>query len=301
MGHATHMDGSCHTYESVRSHIWMSHVTHMDGSYHKYECVMSHIWIRHVTHMNASCHTYECVMSHVWMRHNTHMNKSCHTYERGATCVETREAFCSAVFVTSNCAMSLSLCCSSPCDCATWLVDMCNFDSSICATWLICMCYTTRSYVRYDSFVTSMRLSLCLSLPLWLTHTWHHSFHMCGRQNPFICATRHIHIWQESFMFTTTHPHVTRLKWMVVSSPWFRERRNSALNRKIELQAMNTHAASPLLHCTLLFKSNPTPPFSAIMSRTNEQWHKWMSHGWVMSRMIDTWMLYAHVEWFINV
>jgi len=75
------MNESCHTYEWVMAHIWMSHGTHMNESCHTYEWVMSHIWMRHVTHMNEPCHTYEWVMSHIWMSHVTHMNESCHTYK----------------------------------------------------------------------------------------------------------------------------------------------------------------------------------------------------------------------------
>jgi len=75
------MNESCHTYEWVMSHIWMSHVTHMNESCHTYEWVMSHIWMSHVTHMNESCHTYEWVMSYIWMSHVPHTNESCRTYE----------------------------------------------------------------------------------------------------------------------------------------------------------------------------------------------------------------------------
>jgi len=74
------MNGSCHTYEWVMSHIWMSHVTHMNEPCHTYEWVMSHIWTSHATHMNESCHTYERVMSHISMSHVTHVNGSCHTH-----------------------------------------------------------------------------------------------------------------------------------------------------------------------------------------------------------------------------
>ena len=49
--HCTHVNTSCHTYESL-SHIWMSHT---------YKCATSHILMGHVTHMNES-------------RHVTHMN-----------------------------------------------------------------------------------------------------------------------------------------------------------------------------------------------------------------------------------
>ena len=64
----TLMNESCHTYECIISHIWMSHVKHMSES-----C--------HASHMNASCHTYEWVMSHIGMSHVTHMNASFHIYE----------------------------------------------------------------------------------------------------------------------------------------------------------------------------------------------------------------------------
>jgi len=53
------VDVSCHTYEWVASHIWMSRVTHVDESCHTYGWVMSHIWMSHVTHMNESRQTYE--------------------------------------------------------------------------------------------------------------------------------------------------------------------------------------------------------------------------------------------------
>jgi len=76
------MNESCHTYEGVMSHIWMSHVAHMNESCHTYEWVMSHIWTSHVTHMNESCHTYACVMSHIWTSHVTYMHESCLTYGR---------------------------------------------------------------------------------------------------------------------------------------------------------------------------------------------------------------------------
>jgi len=45
----------------------MSHVTPLNAACHTYERVKSHIWIRHVSHMNESCHTYEWVMSHIWI------------------------------------------------------------------------------------------------------------------------------------------------------------------------------------------------------------------------------------------
>ena len=51
------MNESCHTYEWVMSHIWMSHVTHMNESRHTYEWVMSHIWTHHIWMDPVTCYT----------------------------------------------------------------------------------------------------------------------------------------------------------------------------------------------------------------------------------------------------
>jgi len=55
---------SCHTYEWVMSHIWMSHVTHTNES--------CHIRMSHATHTNKSWNTYEWVMSRWYV-----VNESC--------------------------------------------------------------------------------------------------------------------------------------------------------------------------------------------------------------------------------
>ena len=98
----THVTESCHTYEWVMWHIWISHVTHMNESCHTYEWVMSHIWMSHVTHMNESWIaswvqvnyvTHEWVMSHIWMCHVTHLNASCHELGKGAITFELQVEF----------------------------------------------------------------------------------------------------------------------------------------------------------------------------------------------------------------
>jgi len=81
MGHVTHVNQACRTYEWVMSHIWMCHGTHLSDSCHTCEWIMSHMSVRHVTDMNESCHTCEWVMSHIWMSHVTPINASCHTHE----------------------------------------------------------------------------------------------------------------------------------------------------------------------------------------------------------------------------
>ena len=58
----SHINESCHTYQSVMSHqescqIWMCHITYIFESCHIDESC--HIWMSHVTHMNASCHINE--------------------------------------------------------------------------------------------------------------------------------------------------------------------------------------------------------------------------------------------------
>ena len=104
------MNASCHTYECVMSHIWMSHVTQSKWANticmwthhiaftnefhytciwflsHIYKGVMSHVSTSHVTHINESCHTYQRVMSHcithAYDFYPTYTKASCHTYQR---------------------------------------------------------------------------------------------------------------------------------------------------------------------------------------------------------------------------
>jgi len=78
--HVTRMNESCHTYERVMSHVWMSHVTRMNESCQTYERVMSHVWMSHVTRMNESCHTYERVMSRKWTSYVRLVDESCHAH-----------------------------------------------------------------------------------------------------------------------------------------------------------------------------------------------------------------------------
>jgi len=101
MSRFTLLNPSCHTYEWVMSHIWMSHVTYMNESCRIYECMRSHIWMSHDTHMNESCRkhkwvtaptnksccTYKRVMQHknelcnIWMSCFTRIHGSCHAYK----------------------------------------------------------------------------------------------------------------------------------------------------------------------------------------------------------------------------
>jgi len=103
LGIVTRMNTSCHTYEWITSHAWMSHGTHINVSFHKYLPklrVEQPIKISHGTHMNGSCQTHQHVSTSpitytIWncgkgspwiqMRHGTHMNGSCHTHHRVST------------------------------------------------------------------------------------------------------------------------------------------------------------------------------------------------------------------------
>ena len=74
------MDESCHTYEWVMLHIWMSHVTHMNESWRTYEWVRSHTTMSHVTRMHESWHTYQWVVAHILVIHDTYINAGMHDY-----------------------------------------------------------------------------------------------------------------------------------------------------------------------------------------------------------------------------
>ena len=88
MSHVTHMDKSW-----VMWHIWIRPVLCMNGPCHTYELLMSHIhglchtymgYVTHswvMSHIHGLCHTYGCVMSCAWMSHVSHIGESCHIDE----------------------------------------------------------------------------------------------------------------------------------------------------------------------------------------------------------------------------
>jgi len=89
------MNESCHTYEWVMSHIWMSHVTHMNESCHTYEwrlCVWALVggygicvtWMCDMTHSRVTL-THVCHVTYVWVM--SYMNESCHTWMSHVTYV----------------------------------------------------------------------------------------------------------------------------------------------------------------------------------------------------------------------
>jgi len=90
MIYVTHINQSCLEFihilalgraEIMPAYQYTSAIGHTYESCHTYEWVMPHIWMSHATQMFESCQTYEWVMQHIWMSHATHMNESCHVHE----------------------------------------------------------------------------------------------------------------------------------------------------------------------------------------------------------------------------
>jgi len=142
--------GSCHTWEWVTSHTWMSHVRYMNASCHLNEYVMSHLRMRNVACMNESCRRiYEWVMSNIWMSLGTQTQESCradmkesyHTREwvmhrclSHVTCVNES---CIDAWVTSRMSMSYVTCHT-----CTWVTShachIWKWVTNVSALWLRC-------------------------------------------------------------------------------------------------------------------------------------------------------------------
>jgi len=106
---------SYHTYERdmicirmMRHTLLMRHVTHVNESCHTYEWVMSHLWISHITHINESCHTYKWCMSLI-------SRVSCHLFFLdGRQPLVRRTTFVSVMAISSSfCVLQcVAVCCS---------------------------------------------------------------------------------------------------------------------------------------------------------------------------------------------
>jgi len=92
MSNVTHTNVSCHTHESVMSHVRLSHVTYTYESSHKEfddELPKNHHNSVGIELMNASWHTcmyeswhtYQRLSSRMCRSYGTNMIKSCHTYD----------------------------------------------------------------------------------------------------------------------------------------------------------------------------------------------------------------------------
>jgi len=106
--------------------LWRNAGTHVDvfpeirESCHTYEVVLAHIWMSHVTSMNASGHMDGWVMSHVCMRHVYVWHDSC-------ICV---------TWLVYMCDITYSYVCHDSFICVTWLVYMCDMTHASCHTWM---------------------------------------------------------------------------------------------------------------------------------------------------------------------
>jgi len=120
--HVSYVEESCHTYECVMSHIWMSHVTHVMSHVTlmsmwciirwAWQWVMSNMRMSHVSYVHESCQICECVMPrwewlspYIWMSHATYLNESCHTCERVTSCKWVSHATYTSRFWTCECVM----------------------------------------------------------------------------------------------------------------------------------------------------------------------------------------------------
>jgi len=136
----TRMNESCHTYEWVMSHVWMSYVTCMNESHmsHRNECG---ILVQSVAHLHVWHDSFIFVP---WLIHMCDMT---HSYVWN-------DSFICVTWVIHMCDVTHSHVCRDSFIRVTCLIHMYGMihwyvwrDSFICVTWLIHMCDMTHSYV----------------------------------------------------------------------------------------------------------------------------------------------------------
>ena len=266
MSHVTHMNASCHTCECFMSHIRMPHVTHMNVLGLLLTST-SEFSMGHVTDMNASCHWYECVMSQIWIRHVIHTIALCHTYE------------CVRVSTDVNVGVSDESCHTY--ECVIWMRQgfywrqRRSFRGHVLTipptSWhiarIFCWCKTVKigdeSCLTYEWVMSHLWMSHTTSMPA--AHTW---------LLPFIfVACLCIHPYHSPDM--AQHSHV----WVM---PHVDESRHSAMARDFVFGTQMNHV-----------------PYECFISRINESFLMWISHGTHQSCLTYEWVM-SHI-WMSHV
>jgi len=206
------MNETCHAYEWVMSHIWISHVTHISSSHGPFRCfvcvyawVTSHIWMSHVAHMNSSCHTFPHP-TNPFIASSVYMNESRHTYE----------------WVMLH----------------IWISHVANISSSHesfhCFVY-VCEWVMSRIWMSHVAHMNET-CHACFLLPrtLWLLRLWykHDMPHQSVRGVALIRTTRHIHmrvvphryVWGDALVYLTSLIHacdtIRRHVWGEMSN-WY--------------------------------------------------------------------------------
>ena len=187
------MNESCHTYEWVMSHIWISHVPHMNESCPTYEWVMSSVKYAFLA-IAIECHTYQChtcfssipiaVRCPAGLGRTVHIDVSCPTYERVVPHI--------SISHVQDINVSCHTCFPAICDKEGPIAVHClaGLDrtvhvwhaSFVRVTCLIHMCDLAHSYMWYDSIIwlspctvksvhRTCELTMCESY-LWIDYVW---------------------------------------------------------------------------------------------------------------------------------
>ena len=196
------MNGSCHTYKWVVSHVWMSRLTRMDVSCHTCEWALRNLnWIHMCSYVSihtcfyASCHAYE--MSHTVSGVVSHMRMSAAEPELNS-CVFIYAI--SHVFLRvmshiwyESCHTVLGVVSQMRMNAAESELNSCVFEYAISRIWM--------SHVTYMIWVMSH---------IWMSHVTHldeschtyitHISHMiehCGTRIEFKCFL--LSFWKSEF------------------------------------------------------------------------------------------------------
>ena len=216
---ATHLNESCHTYEWVMSHLWMTS---------RYICVCSLAFIC-VAHSYVWHDLCMCDMTYSLLQEPSpllfHACDMTHSYVR-------HDSFIRVTWLIDTFDMTRAYVWHDSFILVTWLIHACDMTHSYVwhdlfmrVTWLMHTCDMNHSYVRHDSCI---RVTWLLEVPcsffigvLCALRTtlrgkceWHDSF-ICVTWLIHTCVMTHSYVWHESFiwMIWRIAHHIERQMW----------------------------------------------------------------------------------------
>jgi len=235
---------SCHTYERVMSHIWMSHVTRANESCHAYEWVMTDmqydpfsrvmdpiylyiyiyiymyiqicIYVYKLSRVHVTWHIfhvrYAWVMTHTYLvswPHKCHMRWLFDMWTSFVTYEWVTSDMCESCMTTSHESLTLYICIYIYVSIYIWIYLYIYMLFRVLLTWhILVSCETTISYATcFIKKDTQIYMYMCMFVYIDIHMYIHTCISMCVfvYRYTYVCMCVYIHMYMCAYIYICLH------------------------------------------------------------------------------------------------